>query len=218
MATSYIVLDNIPLKIKSISRDPQLNVVNKSYVGADGSFIRHKGSKGRKIDLSVYVGKDQIEKIETLERKGSPVVLTSESEANYNGQYYITEIRANEERKGVWGYSISLQEYVEPNIIYSNFSNWNVSSGGGAAGGDEVVTVPLADCPTLRLGDRGDCVEELQTFLKLYGYYVFTDGHSTIIDGYFGSYTEDAVKAFQRDNKLQATGIVGPETKAKMTL
>lgn len=215
---AYVVLDNIPLRVKSISRDPQLNVVNKSYVGADGSFIRRKGSKGRKLDLNVYVGKDQIEKVETLERKGTPVVLTSESKATYNGQYYITEIRANEERKGVWSYSISLQEYIEPNIIFSNFSNWNVSSGGGAAGTDEVVTVRLSSCPTLHLGDRGDCVGELQTYLKLTGYYIYSNGHPLEVDNYFGELTEESVKAFQVANGILPTGVVDPETKSKMTL
>ncbi len=215
---AYVVLDNIPLRVKSISRDPQLNVVNKSYVGADGSFIRRKGSKGRKIDLNVYVGKDQIEKVETLERKGSPVVLTSESKATYNGQYYITEIRANEERKGVWSFSISLQEYVEPNIIYSNFSNWNVSGGGGAAGGDEGVIVPLTGCPTLSMGDRSDCVGELQTYLKLTGYYIYSNGHPLEVDNYFGELTEESVKAFQVANGILPTGVVDPETKSKMTL
>lgn len=216
---AYITLDSTPLKIKSISKDPQLNIVNKSYVGADGSFIRHKGSKGRKLDLSVYVGKDQIEKLEELERKGSPVILTSESEATYNGQYYITEIRANEGRKGVWNYSITLLEYIEPNIIFSNFENWNIgSSGGGAAGGDEIISNPLSSCPTLQIGDRGDCVGELQTILKLFGYYVYSNGHSMTVDDYFGEYTKEAVKAFQTANGLTATGIVDPETKAKMTL
>lgn len=216
---SYVSLDSIGLKIKSISRDPQPNIINKAYVGVDGSFIRHKGSKGRKLDLSVYVGKDQIEKVEELERKGTPVILTSESKADYNGQYYITEIRASEGRKGVWSYSITLLEYIEPNIIFTNFESWNISSsGGGAAGGDTTTTNPLLNCPTLSFGDRSDCVGELQTYLKLFGYYVYFDGHSLDVDNYFGEYTKKAVQAFQTANGLTATGIVDPETKAKMTL
>lgn len=216
---SYVVLDNIPIKIKSISKDPQINVVNKSYVGVDGSFIRRKGTKGRKLDISVYVGKNQIEELEELERKGTAVILTSESKASYNGQYYITEMRSNEGRKGVWNYTIGLLEYIEPNVIFSNFENWNVgSSGGGAAGGDEIISNPLSDCPTLQQGDRSDCVGELQTYLKLFGYYVYSNGHSMTVDDYFGEYTKEAVKAFQKDKGLEATGIVGPETKSKMTL
>nr|WP_319372449.1 peptidoglycan-binding domain-containing protein [uncultured Methanobacterium sp.] len=216
---SYVTLDNLPLKIKSISRDPQPNIVNKSYVGG-GSFIRNKGFKGRKLDLTVYVGKDQIELFEDLEKKTTPVILTSESKADYNGQYHITEIRPSEGKKGVWNYTITLIEYIEPNIVWANFSTWNVSSnGGGAAGGDSnIITPPLTSCPTLQLGDRGDCVGELQTYLKLLGYYIYSDGHSMDVDNYFGDYTEAAVKAFQADNKLTQTGIVGPETKIKMTL
>ena len=216
---AYVTLDNIPLKVKSISKDPQLNIVNKSYVGADGSFIRNKGSKGRKLDLTVYVGKDQIEKVEELERKGTPLILTSESEATYNGQYYITEIRASEGKKGIWSYSITLLEYIEPNIIFTNFESWNISSsGGGAAGGDTETINPLLNCPTLSLGDRSDCVGVLQTYLKLLGYYVYSNGHSLDVDNYFGEYTKEAVQAFQQDKSLTTTGIVGSETKAKIIL
>ncbi|MBF4474526.1 peptidoglycan-binding domain-containing protein [Methanobacterium formicicum] len=215
---SYIVLDNIPLKVKSISKDPQRNMVNKSYVGADGSYVKYKGSKGLKLDLTVHVKKDQIQEVEGLERKGTPVILTSESKANYNGQYHIAEIRHNEGKKGIWSYTISLIEYVVPNIVFGDFSNWNVSSGGGAAGGDDEVTVPLSNCPTLRLGDRGDCVGELQTYLKLTGYYIYSNGHSMDVDNYFGEFTEDSVKAFQAANGLTSTGVVDPETKLKMIL
>lgn len=215
---SYVFIDNIPIKVKGISRDPQLNTVTKGYIGG-GSFVRTKGSKGRKLELTVHVGKDQIEKVEELEQKTSPVILTSESKANYNGQYHITEIRDNESKKGIWNFTLTLQEYIEPNVVWANFENWNISSsGGGAAGGDLTEEFPLSNCPTLQLGDRGDCVGELQTLMKLYGYYVYNNGHAMEIDNYFGTYTEAAVKAFQRDNNLEVTGIVGPETKAKMTL
>lgn len=214
---SYIILDDIPLKIKSIGKDPQLNVVNKSYVGVEGSFIRYKGSKGRKLELSVYVGKDQVTKVEELERKGSPVILISESMANYNGQYYVTEVGWDENKKGIWSVSITLLEYVEPNVVLTDFENWNVSSSGGGAGGDQAsLESPLSNCPTLQQGDRGDCVTELQAFLKLSGYYVYVDGHSLTIDDYFGQYTENSVIAFQQAMGITANGVVGPETKEKI--
>lgn len=214
---SYIILDDIPLKVKSIDKDPQPNIVNKAYVDG-GSSIKHKGFKGKKLGLTFYVGKDQIQKVEDLLKKTTPIVLTSESKADYNSQYYITDPRLNEGKKGVWTLTVTLVEYVEKNVVWVNFEKWNVSNGGGAAGGDEITTIPLTGCPTLSLGDRGDCVGELQTYLKLLGYYVYSNGHSLDVDYYFGNYTEESVKAFQRAHGLTATGVVGPETKAKMTL
>jgi len=214
---SYLVLDNIPLKIKSIEKDPQSNVLNKAYVGG-GSSISNRGFKGRKLGLTAHVGKDQIQKVEDLIKKTGPVILTSESQADYNSQYYITEPRLNENKKGIWAFTTTLLEYTEANIVWANFENWNVTNGGGAAGGDTETTNPLQNCPTLQLGDRGGYVGELQTFLKLIGYYVYINGHSLDVDNYFGEYTKEAVQAFQQANGLTPTGIVDTQTKSKMTL
>lgn len=69
---------------------------------------------------------------------------------------------------------------------------------------------------TLKKGDRGNEVKEVQKLLHLQA------------DGIFGQLTEDAVKRFQIDNGLVADGIVGintwrelykvsPQTKRKIT-
>ena len=57
---------------------------------------------------------------------------------------------------------------------------------------------------------RGSDVAELQSILQLIGY------RPGAIDGIFGNQTEEAVKAFQRNNALTADGIVGPATYAKL--
>ncbi|HXW26076.1 MAG TPA: N-acetylmuramoyl-L-alanine amidase [Xanthobacteraceae bacterium] len=54
--------------------------------------------------------------------------------------------------------------------------------------------------PTLRRGDRGDQVKQIQTKLK------------TDADGIFAAATEAAVRQFQRDHGLVPDGIVGPKT------
>lgn len=76
---------------------------------------------------------------------------------------------------------------------------------------------------TLRLGSYGKQVEELQRMLAQLGYDVGTYGPmKNGIDGDFGTVTEAAVKAFQRDHKdadgqpLEADGIVGPLTWAAL--
>lgn len=71
------------------------------------------------------------------------------------------------------------------------------------------VKVPLTKVTGLTLlgnGSKGGQVKTLQILLKAYGYY---DGK---IDSDFGTLTENAVKAFQRDNELIDDGLVGSDT------
>ena len=58
----------------------------------------------------------------------------------------------------------------------------------------------------LRVGSRGEAVEQLQTKLKRWGYYTGT------VNGIFGAQTKAAVAYFQRRNGLAVDGIVGDET------
>ncbi|MBP5973628.1 peptidoglycan-binding protein [Brasilonema sp. CT11] len=62
----------------------------------------------------------------------------------------------------------------------------------------------------LRLGDRGEAVRILQEQLISAGY---LQGEP---NGYFGPNTADAVRRFQEDNYLAASGIAGPTTRAKL--
>lgn len=68
--------------------------------------------------------------------------------------------------------------------------------------------IPLIK-PTLRKGDRGDDVRELQTLLDKHGFVID-------IDGAFGAKTEAAVKGFQRQSGLTVDGVVGAATWAAL--
>lgn len=68
---------------------------------------------------------------------------------------------------------------------------------------------------TLRRGDRGDDVVELQMELNQLGY-PDADGSALAIDGSFGRRTEEAVKRLQRHNGLEIDGVCGPKTWAKI--
>lgn len=57
---------------------------------------------------------------------------------------------------------------------------------------------------TIRQGDKGETVKTLQKILHLNA------------DGIFGSLTEEAVREFQKANKLIIDGIVGPNTWNKL--
>lgn len=67
--------------------------------------------------------------------------------------------------------------------------------------------------PTLKLGSEGEAVRRLQAVLTV-------DGHPLAVDGVFGTETESAVSAFQRENSVpdsvksdgNGDGIVGPKT------
>ena len=66
------------------------------------------------------------------------------------------------------------------------------------------------DDDSLRMGDSGSAVKELQTKLKKLGYY------SGTIDSTFGSGTYAAVRAFQKKYNLTADGVAGSETLKKL--
>ncbi len=66
--------------------------------------------------------------------------------------------------------------------------------------------------PTLRQGDRGDSVRNLQKKLSALGY----DLGATGVDGIFGNRTDDAVKTFQADAGITADGIVDAKTWAAL--
>ncbi len=59
---------------------------------------------------------------------------------------------------------------------------------------------------TVRKGDKGETVKTLQVMLNV------VDKAGLTEDGIFGSGTQTAVKNFQKANKLDVDGIVGPKT------
>ena len=63
---------------------------------------------------------------------------------------------------------------------------------------------------TLRVGDEGSAVTDLQKKLHELGYY---DGK---INGIYSSLVSEAVKAFQSNNGLKADGVAGPDTLKKL--
>jgi peptidoglycan endopeptidase LytE len=59
----------------------------------------------------------------------------------------------------------------------------------------------------MKIGSRGNNVKVLQQNLKLLGYFQYPD-----ITGYYGTITQDAVKRFQQNNGLSATGVADART------
>lgn len=63
--------------------------------------------------------------------------------------------------------------------------------------------------PVLKRGRKGEEVKALQAHLVGYGY-------DLAVDGSFGSATEAAVKAYQKEQGLTVDGSVGPQTRKQM--
>lgn len=81
----------------------------------------------------------------------------------------------------------------------------------GLVGTATPTTDPSATESTLlKRGMQGERVKNVQESLRRLGYF---EGKA---DGDFGEYTENAVKEFQRMNKLTPDGVVGPSTLAKL--
>ncbi|MEM7553383.1 MAG: peptidoglycan-binding protein [Cyanobacteria bacterium P01_A01_bin.84] len=82
--------------------------------------------------------------------------------------------------------------------------------GGNAQVKARTVSVRKKNPDNLTQGDRGEPVRVLQAQLIKAGY---LKGEP---NGYFGSYTANAVKRFQGDNYLAVSGIAGPTTRGKL--
>lgn len=84
----------------------------------------------------------------------------------------------------------------------------------GVVGPSTKIALGMAPGRSMRLGDSGQDVRELQIALMKKECYVRGFGSS---DGSFGKSTEAAVKNFQKSNFLNSDGIAGPETQKKLS-
>ena len=106
--------------------------------------------------------------------------------------YGVVKTKLNSRDWNFWGY---MDKYFD----YSNHSE-----------GTEVEEVETLGYRTLRNGDEGQDVKELQKLLMKAGYKLPKYG----ADGDFGTETLNAVKEFQKANNLTVDGIVGKQTYA----
>lgn len=99
------------------------------------------------------------------------------------------------------GWMIHCSGTVKKEKLSAKVTHWAIPKGLNG-------NVPTTDKPTLRRGSSGEYVTLLQTKLIQRGYDLQPYG----ADGKYGAKTENAVKAFQRDNGLTADGICGKNT------
>ncbi|NJN91054.1 MAG: hypothetical protein HC878_12215 [Leptolyngbyaceae cyanobacterium SL_5_14] len=82
----------------------------------------------------------------------------------------------------------------------------SASAGGSSEANVQSDTQSNIDLPILRVGMRGPAVARLQERLRATGFF------SGAIDGVFGTETQNAVRAAQRNFDLEPDGVVGPAT------
>lgn len=126
MATPFLTLDKIQVKVLKIELDTQLNRPSKQIIGASGSHTNYLGDGGRLLNLSVTVDATNYPNLEKLYKKGSKVTLISKSSAKYNGLYHITIFTGTETRPGRFSVTMKLQEDFVFNVVRQNFTNYQV--------------------------------------------------------------------------------------------
>ena len=99
------------------------------------------------------------------------------------------------------GWMIHCSGTVKKEKLSAKVTHWAIPKGLNG-------NVPTTDKPTLRRGSSGEYVTLLQTKLIQRGYDLQPYG----ADGKYGAKTENAVKAFQKDNGLTADGVCGKNT------
>ena len=104
---------------------------------------------------------------------------------------------------------------IKSRITISKWVEWGELKGvyyGENIPADNTVKVDEGSLGTIRKGDKGPTVKYAQQLLKDRGYDLGRYG----VDGDFGSATQAAVKAFQRDWGLTVDGVIGPKTWAML--
>ena len=99
---------------------------------------------------------------------------------------------------------------ITTTISGGKWTYWGELKGVDYGTDNTLVTVPVIEptYPTLKRGNKGTYVKQLQTKLYSLGYDLGSYG----VDGDFGKATEAAVKQFQKEHGLTEDGIVGEKT------
>lgn len=172
----------------SISSAYRCTIHNKNVGGATGS--RH--TKGQAADIYI-TGVAPIEIARYAEKIGIKGIGLYETEKD--GYFVHIDTRTS---KSFW--------YGQAQAYRSTFQPKN--------SGVETTKPIQTDKENVifRNGSKGEDVKTIQSKLANLGYDV---GY---IDGFFGKKTEEAVRAFQKDNGLDRDGICGPKTLAMLNV
>lgn len=219
--------DSVRLRGGPSSKADILTVIRQGdavlITGSDGNYkiVEYEGRKGYVV--SAFLGEGQ--------QASAPVVnIDPKVAANYqllsNGDegYRVKALQQGLEELGFYRKAIDSKYGSGTAQAVSDFQKENKLAQTGIADAalqhllfegtpnnsrgraTDVKTLPPIPGQVLRPDDRGDAVEALQQTLTTLKYY------SGSIDGIYGKTTQDAVRAFQKANKLTSDGIAGKKT------
>ncbi|MDY7224171.1 C40 family peptidase [Halalkalibacterium halodurans] len=134
---------------------------------------------------------------EALKKKG---FFNSPTSTGYFGSITEDAVREFQMKHG-----LQVDGIAGPQTLNALLSQMNGNNGG------QQTSSSTSNSTILRFGSSGQAVRDLQEKLKAKGYY----NHS--ITGQYGRITTEAVREFQRANRLTVDGIVGPQTLAALT-
>lgn len=176
--------------------------VGKRVADCSGLFVWAYGELG----ASIYHGSNTIYNkyttttgavggLSTL-RPGSAVFMVNNGRRTHIGLY-------------IGGGKVIEAQGTRTGVVESSLNRWDEWGELKGVEYDLAADQVETTLPTLRKGDTGSMVKDLQLRLQAVGC-------TLEADGIFGAKTLSFVLSFQRANGLKADGIVGPETWAKL--
>ena len=118
---SYFMINNVAANVTKIEEDQQLQRPTKPILGSTGSHTSFLGMGGRLLTLTIRAQESNIQAFQNLAQINSSVIVTSQSEADYNGIYNITSYKPSEDKRGVWHITMTLQENYTFNVVKQDF-------------------------------------------------------------------------------------------------
>lgn len=201
-------------------------------IGADGTDVEELQSRLRELgymdELTGHFGETTeaaVKKFQELNgltvdgkvgSKTREALYSADAKANYMkyGEQ-SDEVKEYQERLKELGYLTTTPDGnygADTTAAVKRFQELNGLIADGFLGYNTIKTLKSssAQANALKIGMEGDDVERVQTLLKKLNY-------TSAVTGYFGSITEEAVKAFQKRNDLSADGVVGKRTMEVLT-
>lgn len=178
---------------------------NSSNSGSSSSSSSGVGGFTRTLRKG-YTGED----VRTVQQRLKELGYYTSSVDGVYGNGSIAAVKAFQKNNGLTAdglagsrtFQVLLSSSAIPAGSSSSSNDSSGSSSDASSSGNQNSNSGYA---TLRYGDKGDAVRQLQKALKSLGYNVSSDGD-------YGALTQMAVKAFQKCNGLEADGVAGSST------
>ncbi|KZX16652.1 putative peptidoglycan binding domain protein [Methanobrevibacter cuticularis] len=242
--TLEVMSKAISLKVKLGARfNPQLNNETIDFDNVIGSQTIHQGARGGELEIEPLFelnrdpkDLDKLKKLESWYLNGTQLWVlyaTDEKYANLifgckgHQSYIIVDVDVTEYHRGRHDLKLRLQKQTIFPPEVKSFTSWKpatktTSTNSKSVAKSNPLITALAKCKLPlyenRLGKNktSDCDLTWQEILRLFKFYITYNGKSLKLDGYFGFYTEDATKKFQRKYKIKVTGKCDTQTLKKI--